>query len=171
MATDNDLNNHYRMVVSGTCPVSSFSVSSVTPDSVFQTVRDLGVKIMRDQNEYAKLVERIYQSEAPLKSGRPRSDDSFTKELTGIGDIIAHCLVIGNSKLIHDFVIDPMKSDIASGSLALLTFPDSLENYIDAFKDLAEQSDTETGRIYWSLVIDTFKEAASKVKEGSIAIG
>lgn len=151
--------------------MSNFTFSSITPDSVFQTIKELGVKIMRDQSEYTKLVEQIYQSDAPLKAGRPKSDDTFSQELKVIGDIIAHCLILGNSKLLHDFVIDPIKGDLENGNLTILTFPGSLENYVNALKDLAEQSTTETGRIYWSLVIDTFTDAVNKVQSGYVVIG
>ena len=150
--------------------MSSFNSFPITPDSVFQTIKELGVRIMRDQSEYSRLVERIYESDPPLKAGRPKTNDTFSQEIGVIGDIIAHCLIIGDSKLLHDFVIDPIKDDLAKGSLTLLTFPDSLENYACALKDLAERSGTETGKIYWSLVINTFTDAANRVQSGYVTI-
>lgn len=150
--------------------VSNSNFSAFNLDGLLQNIQDLGGRIMKDQNEYARLVDKIYQRSTPLYANRPKSDDTFGEELEVIGDIIAHCLVIGDSKLLHDFIIDPINDDLANGNLTVLTFPDSLASYINAFTDFSQKSDTQTERIYWSLVINTFEDAMQKIQSGYVAI-
>ena len=108
---------------------------------------------MRDQDEYSMHVDKMYRDNNPLFVGRARTKDTFADEILQIGDVIHHCLIIGNSRLLHDYIIDPINANPSA-----LTFPDYLQNYIDILQEYQQDARTETARWYWELVISTIIE-------------
>lgn len=139
-------------------PMSSLDNYTQQRNSLLETVESFGEQIMEDQATYSVSVNNIYAEYQPLYFGRPRTDETFEAEILAIGDIIYHCLIIGNSRLLHDFIIDPIEEDIR-----ILTFSESWESYVEAFLELQNDAETATSRWYWGIVISTIEQASHSI--------
>ena len=132
--------------------------------SLLSTVKGLRTKIVNDRERYRKLVREIYEKNPPLYRGQKNDKKSFDREVSLIYDLVKHCLIIGDDRLLHEFVVDPIRKELTQGYLTVLSNPSRLDLYISRFSGCRKDSKLSTGKLYWELVINVFAEAKKLAK-------
>ncbi|MBD2234944.1 hypothetical protein [Phormidium tenue] len=105
-------------------------------------------KIVSSQKNYKSLVQDFYRKTEPFEEHRPETEESFAEELRLIAEMIAHCIVIGDSDVLYTYAIEPIKAD----PTRLSSF-NNISWYLEAFKDKYRNSQSDSEKVYlWSVI-------------------
>ena len=112
-------------------------------------------KIVAKQKDYRELVKTLYDSTKPFEEARPETQSSFTEELRLLGEMIAHCMVIGDTEILYTYAINLIKEKPAR----LSSFR-NMDSYIDALNDKYKASQYDGEKIYLSYLISELQIVA-----------
>ncbi|BAZ53002.1 hypothetical protein NIES4103_56670 [Nostoc sp. NIES-4103] len=93
-------------------------------------------KIHQLREAYIKLVSEYYKSQPPFPRNRPDSELEFSNDILKFQDIIRHCIISGNDKLLQDLLIQPLQK----GNLSILAKRNKISDYKLAIDRLKETS-------------------------------
>lgn len=104
--------------------------------------------IVSSQEYYKSLVQDFYSETEPFEEPSPETEESFAEELRVIAEMIAHCVVIGDSDILYTYAIEPIKADPTK-----LSSFNNINWYLDAFNDKYQNSQSDSEKVYlWSVI-------------------
>lgn len=103
---------------------------------------------MQNREEYKNLLRELYTLQPPFKKGRPRDRKNFEYELKQYMDMIANCLIIGDSDILYQFGIAPVEKDVT-----VLVGHSDLDMYISAFSKRFDGSNSDGEKFYLAMLI------------------
>lgn len=124
-----------------------------TPQEIRFAVEQLKRNIMEGRESYKKIVFDLYRESPLLYKGKDcRNNEIVKNELTGYYEMIGHCLIIGDSDVLYEFGIKPLKD------IHVLARPQQLNAYIHAFETRFDNEETPEGmKFYLAMLIRAFK--------------
>ncbi|MEA5446999.1 hypothetical protein VB780_00350 [Leptolyngbya sp. CCNP1308] len=110
---------------------------------VLQSINSLRNEIMQTRQQYKNLVNSFYSQNPPFGKARERGKENFAQELEIFVEIIAHCLVIGDSDILYLYVVNPLRK-----TPGILSRHDKIDMYMKAIRKKFNSTKSESERFY-----------------------
>ncbi|HEY9802099.1 MAG TPA: hypothetical protein V6D25_17185 [Leptolyngbyaceae cyanobacterium] len=111
-----------------------------------ENLTQLQVKINQLRETYMELVDEYYVAEPPFPRNRPHSD--FGDDIKKIQEIIMHCIISGNDKLLEKWLLRPLRKK----DFDILAISKKISDYNLAIERLINKAVSDKEKKYLSQI-------------------